>query len=154
MIVTMLLWLVIPGLAHRVDSVGARAIMTTTSNKNERVVLGSKHAAGFVVVPDDATVPTEFPSMRRSEFVKAFEYSGNVSYQQLTLPPPSTSFAFVAAPYANGTQGSLFLAPPEVLSRRDVPAWRLSVEDPPMTTKARVYWYRATEAVPLGITPR
>jgi hypothetical protein len=152
LVVTMLLWIVIPGLVHWLDLVGSQAFKTVTSNPGERVVLGSTHMAGFVVVPDDAPVPTDVPSMRRSEFTRAFEYSGNESYQKLMLPPSSTSFAFIAAPNTNGTRGNLFLAPPEVLSRRDVPAWRLTVEDP--FTEERVYWFRVSAATPLALAPK
>src|SRR5205085_9697748 len=97
------------------------------ANAGERVVLGSSHMAGFVVVPDDQPVPNDVPSMRRSAFKTAFDYSGNESYQKLTLPDPSTAFAFIAAPNANGSDGNLFLAPPEVLTRREVRAWRMTL---------------------------
>jgi hypothetical protein len=101
--------------------------------------------AGLVVVPDDNSVPIDVPAMRRSEFKTAFEYSGNETYQALTLPAPSTSFAFVAAPNADGSHGNLFMAPPEVLSRRDVPAWRFSLDDP---DEENVYWFRVNTATP------
>jgi len=85
--------------------------------------------------------------MRRSDFIQAFEYSGNGMYQKLNLPPPSVAFAFVAAPNTNGTEGSLFLAPPEVLARRDVLAWRLTLETP--SEEGRGYWFRVSEANPV-----
>jgi hypothetical protein len=152
LLVTMSLWIVIPGLAHRVDPVGARAFNTLTANTGQRVVLGSRHMAGFIVVPDDLPLPTDVPAMRRSEFAKAFEYSGNGSYQTLTLPSPSTAFAFVAAPNANGTRGYVFIAPPEVLTHREVPAWRFSVEEP--IDERRTYWLPVSAATPVAASPR
>jgi hypothetical protein len=108
--------------------------------------------AGFVVVPDDRPVPTDVPSMRRSEFTKAFEYSGNAVYQKLTIPSPLTPFAFIAAPSANGTEEVLFLAPPEVLTRPDVPAWRFTMEDE--SDQGSKYWLRVTAATPAAPASR
>jgi hypothetical protein len=150
--VTMSLWIVIPGLAHWLDPLNARAFGTVTPDVGERIVLGRTHMAGFVVVPDDQPVPTDVASMRRTEFTTAFQYSGNEAYRKLTLPPPSSAFAFVAAPNANGTQGSVYLAPPEVLTRRDVPAWRFTVEDP--IDEGRARWSRVSAATPVAAAPR
>ena len=147
LLVTMSLWIVTPGMAHRLDPIGAAAFRTVQPNAGERVVLGSRHMAGFIVVPDDQAVPRDVASMRRSDFIQAFEYSGNGMYQKLNLPPPSVAFAFVAAPNTNGTDGSLFLAPPEVLARRDVLAWRLTLETP--SEEGRGYWFRVSEANPV-----
>jgi hypothetical protein len=150
--VTTSLWIAIPGLAHWLDPLNAQAFGTVTPHPGERIVLGRTHMAGFLVVPDDQPVPTEVPSMRRTDFMTAFEYSGNQAYQKLTLPPPTTSFAFVAAPNANGTHGYVYLAPPEVLTRRDVPAWRFTVEDP--IDQGRAGWSRVSAATPVAVVPR
>ena len=152
LVVTISLWIVIPGMVHRLDVVGARPFMTMTSNPGERIVLGGAHMAGLIVLPDDWPVRTDVASMRRAEFTKAFEYSGNESYQKLILPAPSTPFAFVAAPNADGSHGNLFLAPPDVLSEPEVPAWRLTIEDP--LNEERVYWSRASAATPLAPASR
>jgi hypothetical protein len=151
-LVTMSLWIVIPGLAHRLDPLSARVFETATSNTGERLVLGRTHMAGFLVVPDDQSVPTDVAAMRRTEFLRAFEYSGNEAYQKLTLPPPSTSFAFVAAPNVNGAHGYVYLAPAEVLTRPDVAAWRFTVEDP--IDEGRARWSRVTAATPVAVAPR
>jgi hypothetical protein len=143
----MSLWIVTPGVAHRLDPIGAEAFRTVQPNTAERVVLGSKHMAGFIVVPDDQPVPRDIASMRRSDFIQAFEYSGNGMYQKLPLPPSSVAFAFVAVPNTNGTEGSLFLAPAEVLARRDVPAWRLTLETP--SEEGHGYWFRVSAASPV-----
>jgi hypothetical protein len=129
MIVTMSVWIVIPGLAHSFDPLGARAFKTVAPRPGERIVLGSKHMAGFVVIPDDRPVPIDVPAMHRSEFTTAFQYSHHESYQRLTLPSLSTAFAFIVAPNANGTHGTLFVAPAEVLIRRDVPVWKFTLEE-------------------------
>jgi len=129
MIVTMSVWIVIPGLAHSFDPLGARAFKTVAPRPGERIVLGSRHMAGFVVVPDDRPVPIDVPAMHRSEFTTAFQYSHHESYQRLTLPSLSTAFAFIVAPNANGTHGTLFVAPAEVLIRRDVPVWHFTLEE-------------------------
>jgi hypothetical protein len=145
LLVTMSLWIVVPGLAHWLDPLGLRAFRTVPKNSSERIVVGSRYMAGFVVVPDDSAVPTDAPAMRRSEFKTAFDYSGNESYQKLVLPAPSISFAFVAAPNADGSPGNLYLAPAEVLSRRDVPAWRFSLGDP---DEENAYWFHVNTATP------
>jgi hypothetical protein len=152
LLLTMSLWMVVPGLAHWLDPLDARAFRTVTPNTGERVVLGSNYMAGFLVIPDDQPVPTDVPSMKRSEFAKAFEYSGNETYQKLTMPPPSIPFAFIAAPSANGTHSTLFLAPAEVLSRRDVRAWRFTLEG--QTEEEGGYWLRVAEATPVTPAPR
>jgi hypothetical protein len=147
-LVTMSLWVAIPGLAHWLDPLGADAFKTVPPRPGERVVLGSKYMAGFVVVPDDSAVPKEVPSMRRSQFTTAFEYSLHTAYKKLPLPPPSTSFAFIVAPNANGTNGTLFAAPAEVFIRRNVPAWRLTLETE-IQEEEDVSFARVTTATPL-----
>lgn len=146
LLLTMSLWIVIPGLAHWLDPLGIRAFKTVPMKPGERIVVGSRYMAGFVVVPDDGSVPTDVPAMRRLDFKTAFNYSGNETYQHLTLPAPSIPFAFVAAPNADGSPGNLFLAPPEVLSRRDVRGWRFSLDDP---EEKKVYWFRVNTATPV-----
>jgi hypothetical protein len=150
--VTISLWIVIPWLAHWLDPLNARVFETVTANPGERIVLGRTHMAGFLVVPDDQPVPTAVAAMRRTEFTTAFEYSGNEAYQKLTLPTPSTSFVFVAAPNANGAQGHVYLAPAEVLTHQGVPAWRFTVEDP--IDEGRALWSRVTAATPVPAASR
>jgi hypothetical protein len=145
---TMSLWILIPGLAHWLDPLNAHVFETVTPNPGERIVLGRSHMAGFVVVPDDQPVPADISAMRRTEFTTAFAYSGNEAYQKLTLPPPSTSFSFLAAPNANGERGYVYLAPADVLTRREVAAWRFTVEDP--IDEGRARWSRVAAATPVA----
>jgi hypothetical protein len=154
MSVTMLAWIVVPGLAHWLDPLGGQRFRTLTPKSGEATVLGRRHMAGFVVVPDDHRVPTDVPSMRRSDFTKALEYSGHQASRELTLPPPASPFAFIAAPNANGTHGTLyvFVAPVEVLTRRDVTAWHLTLGQE-IEEVDDVRWARVTAATPAASDP-
>jgi hypothetical protein len=148
---TMLLWIVVPGLAHRLDPLGNQAFTTLTPKPGEAIVLGSRHMAGFIVVPDDRQGPTDVPSMRRSDFTKALEYSGHQPGRELRLPPPASPFAFIAAPNANGTHGMLYVlvAPAEVLTRSEIAVWRLTLEQE-IEEVDNVRWARVTAATPAG----
>ena len=85
--------------------------------------------------------------MSRSAFEKLFENSGLERYQELVLPSPSTSFAFISAPHANGREGTHLIAPAEVLYRRDVAGWKLTIAEE--NSDERVYWLRVTSAIPV-----
>jgi hypothetical protein len=150
-LITTSLWIVVPGLAHWLDPLGARPFKTLPSKPGEPLVLGSQYMAGFIVVPDNQPVPSDVPSIRRSQFTKALEYSAHDAYRKLTFPPPSSAFAFVAAPNANGTLGIryVFVAPVEVLTRRDVPAWQLTLQEE-VEEADNVRWARVTAATPIG----
>ncbi len=153
MFATVSLWLVIPGFVHWFDPIGARPFRTVPPEPGQRVVLGSRHMAGFVVVPDDSMIPTSVPSLRRSDFMQAFESSHHGAYQKIALPPPSTSFAFIVAPNANGTFGTLFAAPAEVFIQRDVRAWRLTLEEE-IQEEEDVAFARVSAATPVAPAPR
>jgi hypothetical protein len=147
---TMSVWIAIPGLAHWLDPLHARMLKAESPNPGERVVPGGgTHMAGFLVVADDQPVPIDVPAMRRSDLTKLLEYSGHEALQKLRLPDASASFAFIVVPNANGTYGTLFVAPSEVFTRRNVPAWRLTVKEE-VWEEEDAYIGRVTAATPVA----
>lgn len=151
MLLTMSLWVVIPGLAHRLNPFDAQLFKTIAQKSGERIVLGGRFMAGFVVIPDDQPVPTDVPSMRRSDFTKALDYSGHQASREITLPALSSPLAFIVAPNASGTDGIRYvlLAPVEVFTRRDVAAWQLTLEQE-IAEVDNVRWARVIAATAVG----
>jgi hypothetical protein len=153
--ITATLWVAVPGLVHWLDPLDAGVFSTLVPRPGEALVLGRQYMAGFVVVPDNQPTPRDIPSIRRSDFAKALEYSGHEAYRRVALPPPSSPFAFVVAPNAHGTLGIVyvFVAPVEVLTRRDASAWQLTLQQE-VAEEDNVRWARVTAATPIGSAPR
>jgi len=145
-------WLVVPGFAHWLDPIGARALKSVTAAADERIVLGGRYMAGYLVVPDGEPVPIRVPAMHLSEFRKILEYSGNEQYQKLTVPSSSAAFGFVATPSARRWHHEIFMVPPEVIYRRDVTAWRFKLADGP-ESESRI-WAHVSSATPVAPVQR
>jgi hypothetical protein len=84
---------------------------------------------GFLVIADDAPRPNTIPALRASEFAYIIRSNrlqddfGPFLDQVLARVP----FAFVGAGRMDGPNNTnIYIAPPEVLMRRNVWAWRFT----------------------------
>jgi hypothetical protein len=118
------------------------------------VVFGGSRMTGTLVVADDKPLPKEVAAIHISDFVDIIRHTAVEDGQGLVTPtPPPLPFAFVAAPEANllsYNRSDLFVAPPEVLTKPQVPFWRLHITDFRLPKGNTPQWYLVTkaEAVP------
>jgi hypothetical protein len=97
---------------------------------DDHVVLGGRHLAGFLVMPDGDALPNGIPALHRSGFAKAVRFSaweadfGSIIDDAL----PTEPFAFVMGARPHGRFGlNIYVAPASVLTLPHVCAWRFVV---------------------------
>ena len=147
------LFLVVPMLARELArrELGAHPSFSSLQ-PNEVVVLGGRHVSGFLVVSDDAVLPTSFPALRISEFVRLVHLttlepeSGPFSRDVIGRIP----FAFVFAPAPSSGLSNLYVASPRLLEEPGVWAWRIKIR----TWRAREdAWTSIQDAVAVESLP-
>lgn len=118
---------------------------------NQHAIAGGSRVTGFLVVADDEVLPVSPPALHLSDFVAIVRLSGVEIYQGLVTPiAPPTPFGFITAPrLEKGALSTLqYIVPPEVVLRRDVPGWRLSLSEW-QKKKYGNYWFLVTRAEPI-----
>ena len=128
---SMLVFLLFPAIAHALALRELRAHpMLPTPRIHEEIVPGGSRLTGFLVVADDEPLPHAVPALHASEFAKLIRTTrleddfGPFLDQVL----PHLPFAFVNTGRMDvPTKGTTrYIAPPEVLWRKDVWAWRFT----------------------------
>lgn len=141
------LCVVVPWFAYQQDLLGKPKVAVTDLASDEEVFLGSRHMAGFLVVPDGEVLPIQVPALHESEFVKIVRNSGIEQYEPLVTPQPihTPPYAVVSAIPLFQRHHGLLVLPPEVFTRLDGTMWRLRLQQ----NKAQ-FWINVTEATPVS----
>ncbi len=131
---------------------------TELRRKNERYTFGSSRMAGLLVVADGSPLPMEVPAMHISDFAEIMRRSGiEHDYQKLLTPTaPAVPFAFVEAPelVPGRATYSKLIAPPDILLRRDVPAWHFETVPMPMPTDSPSFFFQVVKAEPISASDK
>jgi hypothetical protein len=145
LVATAVLCFVAPAIAYKTDLLDSRRYRSVEIGQNEDVFLGGRFQTGFVVLADDAIPLKNVPSISYTSFRTIIKASGIEQYEPLTETPSAVKppFAIFATVSAIKRQSGLLIAPVEVMTRTDVPAWKIRSVDGPM-------WMRVVEATPLG----
>jgi hypothetical protein len=145
-----LLFLCLPWMTHRFFS--SALVNAVPLKDGEAFVLGGRRMSGFVVVKDEVPLRNDIPSVHLSEFEGILRQSDIEQYQDLIHPVlPSLPFAFVFAPRLEkgSGSGSLYIVPPEVVERQDVPAWHFDLKRWGYRPGGHgEYWFYVTKAEP------
>lgn len=120
----------------------------------DQFILGGRRVTGVLVVSDGEPRSKDMPTVLLSDFVRMIERSGlEIYYQRLVTPaPPPTPFALVQAPNLVPGEPTThqYIAPPEILERRDVTAWRLRNAAPYGQIPGNfAYWLKPERIEPL-----
>jgi hypothetical protein len=127
---SLLVFLVFPALAHAMALRELRAHPPIPPpGSHEEIVTGGPRMSGFLVISDEAPRPNAVPALHVSEFV----YLIRSTHLQDDFGPflnqvlPRVPFAFVGAGRMDGPNNTnIYIAPPEVLTRRNAWAWRFT----------------------------
>jgi hypothetical protein len=146
-----LLFLCVPWMTHHF-SAGTSVNAVPLEKSGEAFVFGGRRMSGFLVVKDDVPFRNDIPSIHLSQFEGILRQSGIEIYQDLIHPVlPPLPFAFVFAPRLEkgSVSVSLYIVPPEVVERRDVPAWHFSLKRWGYKPGGYgEYWFYVTKAEP------
>lgn len=146
-----LLLLGIPWLAHQLSPTREFAHKDPSPGATAHIVYGGHRMTGFLVVVDNAPLPQNVPAMHFSTFANIFKNSGldEVYVGLLSSRAPAVPFAFVSSARVEKGAYSIYqyVAPPEVLKRRDVTAWQFEGEDHNPDSDGR--WLDVTRAEPI-----
>jgi hypothetical protein len=146
-----LLFLCVPWMTYRF-SAGGSVDAVPLEKKDETFVFGGRRMSGLLVVRDDMPLRNDIPSVHLSDFEGILRQSGVETYQDLIHPIlPPLPFAFVFAPRLEkgSVSALLYIAPPEVVERRDVPAWHFNLRSWGSTAGGYgEYWFYVTKAEP------
>ena len=130
-----------------------RLLNSATVGKGENVILGGRFVTGFLVVADGTPVLPNVVRFHASDFiylmhVSAVETEFRLTAQEIRARVP---FAFIWAPRLDKPtdQYSIYVAPPVILDRPDVTAWRLRLHDWATARKPVPYIQNAIVAEPL-----
>jgi hypothetical protein len=142
------LFLVVPALSHALAR-GLAVRSATLSRPDQHIVLGGRHIAGFLVIPDEEPNPLSVPALHFSQFVELFRssYWESDFGPILNERPPTPPFAFVMgvgpdAPYG----GNIYVAPPAVLQMPRVCAWKFNVRNRQSEASHNVIFFDVTAA--------
>jgi hypothetical protein len=145
-----LLFLCVPWMAHRFSSPPV-SLNAALEKKDEAFVFGGRRMSGLLVVRDDTPLRNDVPSVHLSQFEEILKLS-NIEMDQALIHPilPPLPFAFVFAPRLEkgSVSALLYIVPPEVVERRDVPAWRFNLKHWGDKPGAGAYWFYVTQAEP------
>jgi hypothetical protein len=107
----------------------------TTSNERIAIVGNITQGSGVLIVSDETPLPHGVPSMHYSRFAEVARRSGAEATQGIVTPvSPAVPFGFVILPRLDSRGGRFsdggitLITPPEMITRRDVDAWRVSYE--------------------------
>ncbi len=127
---SLMAFLVFPALAHQMALRERRAHPPIRPpGAHEEIVTGGASMSGFVVIPDGAPRPRDLASLHVSDFVDMVHAT---KLQRdfgpfLTQVLPRVPFAFVYAGRMDGPNDTnTYIAPLDVLRRKDVWAWRFT----------------------------
>jgi hypothetical protein len=146
-----LLFVCLPWMAHRFSSGGGLVNAAPPQKKDEAFVFGGRRMSGFLVVSQGMPLRNDVPSIHLSEFEGILRQSGIEQYQDLIQPVlPPLPFGFVFAPHLEkgSVRAPLYIVPPEVLERRDVPAWHFYFKRWGYKPGYGEYWFYVTKAEP------
>src|ERR1043166_5764232 len=145
-----LLFLCVPSITYRFT--GATSVAGPLEKSGETFVFGGRRMSGLLVVNDDALLRKDIPSVHLSDFEGILKQSDIEFYQDLIHPTvPPLPFAFVFAPRLEKGRRStpLYIVPPEVVERRDVPAWHFHLKRWGYKPGGYgEYWFYVTKAEP------
>jgi hypothetical protein len=147
-----LLFLCVPWMTHRFSE-GTSVSAAPLEKSGEAFVFGGRRMSGVLVVKDDVPLRNDIPSVHLSEFEGIVRQSSiEEIYQDLIHPIlPPLPFAFVFAPRLEKDARTVFLyiVPPEVVERRDVPAWHFNLKRWGYKPGGYgEYWFYVTKAEP------
>jgi hypothetical protein len=147
-----LLFLCVPWMTHRF-SAGMSVNAMPLEKSGEAFVFGGRRMSGVLVVRDDVPLRNDIPSVHLSEFEGILRQSGIEEIYQGVIHPilPPLPFAFVFAPRLEKGAVSvlLYIVPPEVVERRDVPAWHFNLKRWGYKPGGYgEYWFYVTKAEP------
>jgi hypothetical protein len=142
------LFIIVPALSHalaRDFAIRSKA----TSSPDEHIVLGGRHIAGFLVIPDHEALPLAVPAWHLSRFIELFRSSyWDTDFGPLrpgALPPPP--FAFIMGSGPSGQfGGNLYLAPPAVLQLQQICAWKFTVRSRQTEAPSSLIFFEVTAA--------
>ena len=125
------LFIAIPALSHVLTREFA-VPSATVSRPDQHIVLGGRHIAGFVVIPDHEDIPPSVPALHLSKFIELFRssYWESDFGPILNDRPPTPPFAFIMG-LGPGSRfgGNIYVAPPAVLQMPHVCAWKFRVQN-------------------------
>jgi hypothetical protein len=151
LIVAALLFVCVPWMAHQVFTMGKWVNTAPLQKKDEAFVFGGRRMSGLLVVSDSMPLRNEVPSIHLSAFEGILRQSGIEQYQDLLHPElPPLPFGFVFAPRLEkgSVSASLYIVPPQVLERGDVPAWHFDFKRWGYKPRYGEYWFYVTKAEP------
>ncbi len=122
-------------------------------NAGEQFAFGGARMTGLLVVADGEPLRKDVPTLHVSDFANIVRQSGIEIYQGLVTPvPPPLPFAFVESPdlVPGDPTTYKFIVPPDVLLRKDVPAWRFDTTSFSKMPNSGSYWFMVTRADPLN----
>ena len=123
---------------------------------SERFIFGGSRMTGMLVLADGEPLRRDVPTLHVSDFVRIVRQSGVEADQLLVTPePPPVPFGFIASPdFVSGEQTRYdYIVPPDVLTRKNVQAWRLVTAGLPRNPGSENYWLRVTDATPVLPVP-
>ena len=150
---SMLLFLLFPAIAH---SLALRELRMhpplPPRQANQEIVPGGSRLSGFLVISDDEQLSRAVPALHASEFAKLIretkledDFGPFLDRVLLHLP-----FAFVGTGRMDGPNDTnRYIAPPEVLWRKDVWAWRFTTRSWAPDEKPWYYLQDVIAAEPL-----
>jgi hypothetical protein len=119
------------------------------SQSDQHIVLGGRHIAGFVVIPDHEDVPPSVPALHFSKFIELFRssYWESDFGPILNDRPPTPPFAFIMG-LGPGSRfgGNIYVAPPAVLQMPHVCAWRFHVRNRQSQASHNLIFFDVTAA--------
>jgi hypothetical protein len=151
LIVAAMLFVCVPWAAYRFSSIRNTVSATPLPKPNEALVFGGRRISGFLVVEDDQPLRDDIPSLHLADFAAIIARSGVEYYQDLihpNLPPMPFGFVFAPRVEKSAASGSLYIVPPEVLERREVPAWHFDLKPWGDRHGYGEYWFYVTKAEP------
>jgi hypothetical protein len=147
LIATVVLFASIPWMAHRLAPIEP-GFAISSPDAQTALMFGGRRMTGWLVVADDVPLRKDIAAIHASDFEAIVRQSGVEDQQSLLRPQsPPLPFGLVYAPRTAGNSYlGLFIVPAEVMERRDVPAWRFTIERwPPSSTSS---WYHVVTAEP------
>ena len=127
---SLLVFVAFPALAHAMAQWELQAHPPIhPPGAHEEIVTGGKRMSGFLVIPDLESYPRTVPALHVSEFARLISESQIESdfgpFLKQVLP--RVPFAFVSAGRMDGSNiTNIYIAPPDILLRKDVWAWRFT----------------------------
>src|SRR5581483_7109890 len=119
------LFILVPVLA-RAEATREKAALMATGD--EQIVFGGRQLTGFLVIADGAPRPLSTPALTLSEFAAIWEWQGPDLGPLDDNLRRHVPFAVVFGLRPTDGNGAIYVAPPQVLERRDIPVWRFKIE--------------------------